>query len=111
MLSVFTELLFVLLAAVGLMSLGCLLFIRILFPPGSAEEVPLAIIPAAGDAAALDVTVRRLVWLRRWGLCRGRVAVVDCGLNETGRTVARFLCSVWDDLLLCSPADLPRLLP
>jgi hypothetical protein len=109
--SVLTELLFVLLAAVGLMSLGCLLFIRCLFPTDSDGNGPLTLVPAAGDAHALDLTVHRLLRLRRWGLYHGRIAVVDCGLNEEGRTLARLLCSNTDEVLLCDRQGLSDLIP
>lgn len=111
MLSVFAELLLALLAAVGLMSLGCLLFARFLFPPNPDEREPLTVIPVLGDARTLDLTVHRLLWLRRRGLSRGKIAVVDCGLSEVGQTIVRLLCSDCEELLLCSPDDLSRLIP
>jgi len=111
MLSVLTELFLVFLAAIGLMSLGCLFFVRFLFPPTPSESEILALIPAAGDARILDVTIHRLLWLRRWGLYRGRVAVVDCGLNEVGQTIVGLLCADCGELLLCSPENLSQLIP
>ena len=110
MVSVLSELFLTLLAAIGLMSLGFLLSVRFLFPSSSTDADVLTLIPAAGDARTLDLTVRRLFWLRRWGLYRGRIAVVDCGLNEVGQTMARLLCADCDELFLCSPDTLSHLI-
>jgi len=110
MLSAFTELFLVLLAAFGLMMLGCMLFMHVLFPPDLIENGVLTLVPACGDARTLDVTLHRLLWLRRRGLYRGRIAVVDCGLDEAGRAVVRLLCADCGELLLCSPDDLSLLI-
>ena len=45
------------------------------------------------------------------GLIDGMVAVVDCGLDEVGQTIVRLLRSDCGELILCSPEDLPRLIP
>jgi hypothetical protein len=111
MLSVLTELFLALLAAAGLMSLICLLLIRALFQPNITGEKSLTLIPASGDGRTLDLTVHRLLFLRRWGLYHGKVAVVDCGLDEVGQTIVRLLRSDCGELILCSPEDLPRLIP
>ena len=111
MLSVLTELFLALLATAGLMSLLCLILIRALFPPTVTGEEPLTLIPASGDGRTLDLTVRRLFFLRRWGLYHGKVAVVDCGLDEVGQTIVRLLRSDCGELMLCSLDDLPLLIP
>ena len=111
MLSVLTDLLLALLATAGLMSLICLLFIRALFAPTVSGEETLTLIPASGDGRTLDLTVHRLLFLRRWGLYHGKVAVVDCGLDEVGQTIVRLLRTDCRELILCSPDDLPRLIP
>ena len=110
MLSMLLEMLIALLAAVGAVSLGCLLFAHRVFPLTETEEDILALVPAKSGGNTLDQTVRSLLFLRRWGLFRGRVAVVDCGLNEEGRTIARLLCANTDEVLLCDLSELPYLM-
>lgn len=110
MLSIISETFVVLLAAVGAASLLCLLFSRWLFPLDETGEEVFALIPASGGSRSLDQTVGCLLRLRRWGLLRGRVAVVDCGLNEEGRALARLLCANTDEVLLLDPRELPNLI-
>ena len=111
MLSMLLEMFIALLAAVGAVSLGCLFFAHCFFPPSKSQEDILALVPAKSDGNALDQTVRCLLLLRSWGLFRGRIAVVDCGLNEEGRTLARLLCSNTDEVLLCDRQGLSDLIP
>ena len=110
MLSMLLEILIALLAAVGAVSLGCLFFAHSFFPPAEPQEDILALVPARGNAGPLDQTVRCLLLLRSWGLFRGRIAVVDCGLNPEGRTLTRLLCSNTDEVLLCDRRELPDLI-
>ena len=110
MLSILLEMLIALLAAVGTVSLSCLLFSRWFFPLAETQEEVLTLVPAKQDGCSLDQTVCCLLRLRRWGLLRGRVAVVDCGLDEEGRTLARLLCSNSDEVLLCDPRELSKLM-
>ena len=104
------EMLIALLAAVGTVSLGCLLFVRWFFPLDEVDEDVLALVPAKGGSHTLDQTVHCLLLLRRWGLFRGRVAVVDCGLDEEGRTLARLLCANTDEVRLFDPHELSDLM-
>lgn len=110
MLSILLEMLIALLAAVGAVSLSCLLFSRWFFPLEETHEEVIALVPARDDGHSVDQTVCCLLRLRRWGLFRGRVAVVDCGLDEGGRMLARLLCSNTDEVFLSDPQELPKLM-
>ena len=110
MLSILLEMLIALLAAVGVVSLGCLFFSHWFFPLEETQEEILALVPAKNDGQSLDRTVCCLLQLRRWGLFRGQVAVVDCGLDEEGKTLARLLCANTDEVLLYDPQELPDLM-
>ena len=57
------EVLLSLLAVFGLFVLGYLTFSRVL-SPGRAAAPAYAVVPAKGDGAALEQTVKRLLWLR-----------------------------------------------
>lgn len=84
------EVILSLLAVAGLLSLSWLLLGMILLPAGSEES--LSVIPAEGDGEELEQAVRGFLWLRGGGLLRGRILIVDCGLNSAGRAVAAALC-------------------
>lgn len=94
-----------LLAAVGLMGIGWLLWMRWLLPVGDGTDVA-AVIAARGDAAALEQAVRGLLWLRRQKLWRGRIVIVDRGLDRSGRDLARLLTIHGEDIDLCTPEEL-----
>ncbi len=77
---------------------GILLFfwclIGVLLLPLSGRRNPMcAVFRAAGDAGSLEREVRAFEWLCHTGLVRGRILIVDCGLNETGLAVAKKLAS------------------
>ena len=110
MLSILLETLIALLAAVGLASLALLFFARRVFPLNETQEDILALVPAKSGGSSLDQTVRCLLLLRRWGLLRGQVAVVDCGLDEEGHALARLLCANTDEVLLCDRQELSQLM-
>ena len=75
------QVLLALLAAAGLLSLGWLLFGRLVRPAGGAGQV-YAVVPAAGDGAGLEQTVKGLLWLRDGELARFTVVIADDGLEE-----------------------------
>ena len=97
------QVLLALLAAVGLLSLGWLLFGRLVRPAGGAGQV-YAVVPAAGDGAGLEQTVKGLLWLRDGELARFTVVIADDGLDETGRAVAAALLAGSRGVVLC-PAE------
>ena len=82
------QLIAVLLAAFGLVSLGWLALGALLLPGGCAVRV---VVSAQGAADGLEQTVKALLWLRRTGLWRGEVVIEDCGLDEGGAALVRTL--------------------
>lgn len=83
------EVLLSLLSVLGLLTLSWLLYGHILSPAGGGRSC--ALIPASGGGEDLEQSVRGLLWLKGGGLLPGRVAIVDCGLNEDGRALAAAL--------------------
>lgn len=110
MLSILLEMLIALLAAVGVVCLSFLCFSRWIFPWDEAQDEILALVPAKNANRSFDQTIYCLLRLRRWGLLRGQVAVVDCGLDEEGRALARLLCANTDEVLLYDLQKLPELM-
>ena len=78
------------LAVIGLLALAWRLYGRMLVPVGPGPV--FAVIPAAGDGAGLEQTVRGLLWLRGDDLVDYTVVIADCGLDEGGRRAAELLC-------------------
>lgn len=98
-----------LLAVFGLFSLGWLVFGRILAP--SEWFAPaFAVVPAQGDGASLEQTVRELLWLRSGNLRRYTVVIADAGLDPGGRAVALALTRREPGVTFCPLEDLPQLL-
>ena len=89
-----------LLAVFGLFSLGWLAFGRILAPRDFYAPA-YAVVPARGDGAALEQTVRALLWLRAGELRRYTVVIADDGLDPLGRAVANALVSREPRVILC----------
>jgi hypothetical protein len=75
-----------LLAAFGLLCLGGLIYGRLVLPVGKSA---LAVVPAQGSGAALEQTMAGLLWLRRNGLWRGDIVILDRGLTPEGLALAR----------------------
>lgn len=86
-------------AAVGIAALGWLLFGRMWL----SREGPgiRAVVPARGDGAGLEQTVRGALWLRDCAGGRCAVVIVDCGLNEQGRALAQLLADREPEVWLC----------
>ena len=83
MLHAVLEIFLSLLAVFGLFSLGWLAFGRILAPRDFYAPA-YAVVPARGDGAALEQTVRALLWLRAGELRRYTVVIADDGLDPLG---------------------------
>ena len=103
------EILMALLAAMGAVSVGWLLFAHWLLPAGGGEE-NVTVVPGRGDGVRLDRTIQSLLFLRRNGLYRGSIVILDDGLDEQGRAMARLLCANGVGLLLCSREELARMI-
>ena len=82
------ELLAVLLAAFGLVSLVWLAVGWLLLPGVCPVR---AVIPARAGGDGLEQTVKALLWLRRTGLWRGAIVIDDHGLDGRGAALARAL--------------------
>ena len=96
-----------LLAAVltaALAALGCWCRALMLLPLRSRHAV--VVLPAAGDGAALEQEVRSCLLMRRWGLLRRPIVLVDRGLDAEGRRLARTLTALAEGIVLCTPREL-----
>lgn len=82
------ELLSVLLAAFGLVSLVWLAVGALLLPGVCPARM---VVDARGSGEGLEQTVKALLWLRRTGLWWGEVVIEDCGLSREGEALARAL--------------------
>lgn len=98
------EIVLALLAVVGLLSLGWLLFGKILTPVGGGRV--WAVVPGEGDGGDLEQAVAGLLWLRGGGLMQGTVVIADCGLNAVGRATAAALALREPGIVLCPASDL-----
>lgn len=77
-----------LLAAMGLLALCWLALGRLLLPIPLSLTVSLT---GNGDGKGLEQGVKALHWLRRTGLWRGEIHIVDGGMSPQGLAVARCL--------------------
>ena len=94
-----------LLAAVGLLTLGWMLFGRLVAPVGGGRGGTVyAVVPAAGDGESLEYDVRGLLWLRGGDLARFTIVIADGGLSERGQRVAAALLARSRGVVLC-PMD------
>ena len=82
------QILSVLLAAFGLVSLGWLAVGALLLPGVCPARMT---VDAKGAGDGLEQTIKALLWLRRTGLWWGEVVIEDCGLNREGMALARAL--------------------
>ncbi|MDE6931401.1 MAG: hypothetical protein K2P10_08715 [Oscillospiraceae bacterium] len=90
-----------LLAAVGLASLVWTAVRAVLFAgPERRREIGL-LLPAQGDGERLEEQLRFLESLRRERGLSGRALLVDCGLTEEGRKLARLLAGKYRWVILC----------
>ena len=94
------------LAAMGLLSLGWLLFEKILSPVGNIGASMYIVVRGEEEGAGLEHTVNTLIWLQGKNLARCPLFLVDAGLNEEGRTVAKLLLNRWPEVQLCKPEEL-----
>ena len=97
------EVLLSLLAVFGLFVLGYLTFSRVL-SPGRAAAPAYAVVPAKGDGAALEQTVKGLLWRPAGTGQRYTVVIADAGLDPQGRAVATLLANAQPRVVLC-PLD------
>lgn len=79
------------LAAIGLASLMWKVVRAALFSRPEQKQDILVLLPAQGDGENLEQQVRQLSRLRYEQGVLGMVLVVDCGLSEEGRKLAKVL--------------------
>ena len=99
------ELTLALLAAVGLLCLGWVLFGKLLTPVGKLGAPMYILVRGEGNGVGLEHTVNTLVWLRGRNLTDCPLLLVDAGLNEEGRRMAGLLLNRWPEIRLCRPED------
>lgn len=100
MLHAILEIILSLLAVFGLFSLGWLAFGKLL-APGAPYAPVYAVVPTRGDGAALEQTVRGLLWLRGGEYQRYTVVIADAGLDPVGLAVATTLANEEPKVVLC----------
>ena len=100
MLHAVLEIFLSLLAVFGLLCLGWLTFKHIL-APGDCGAPVYTVVPAKGDGAALEQTVRSLLWLRAGEPRPYTVIIADAGLDPQGLAVATTLANEEWKVVLC----------
>jgi hypothetical protein len=81
-----------------------------LFSSCRTERAPcVALIPATGDAPALEQTVSQLQWTKVAGQGFQRILICDCGLDEEARHRAQLLCQQSDSVVLCTKDSAERM--
>ncbi len=98
-----TQALLALLAALGLLALGWVLFGKLVTPVGDGGPV-YAVVPASGGGEHLEQDVKGLLWLRGGELARFTIVIADNGLDGAGRAVASALLAGSTGVVLC-PGD------
>ena len=103
------EVILALLAAVGLLALGWLLFGKLLTPVGgSSEGTVYAVVSACGDGANLERDVTGLLWLRGGELARFSIVIADGGLNDVGKAAVSALVERKPGVEICPLERLPE---
>ena len=97
----FWQILLVLLAAVGLLAVGWLIFGKLVTPVAGSGGPVYAVVPASGDGEHLEQDVKGLLWLRGRELARFTIVIADGGLSATGRRVAAALLTGSRGVVLC----------
>lgn len=97
-----------LLCALGILSVGWILFGRMVVPSQAGKDTMLfTVLRAEGDAEGLQQTVKSLQWMDGSRLMRARIIIVDAGLSPGGRKVAENLARQQPELILCETEKLP----
>ena len=98
------QILLALLAAVGLLALGWVLFGKLVTPVGGSGGPVYAVVPAYGPGEHLEQDVKGLLWLRGGELARFTIVIADNGLDQSGRAVAAALLADSTGVVVC-PGD------
>jgi len=94
------------LAAVGVASIMWAVVRRVLFAELPRQRGAVALIPAQGGGEALESQLRALERLRGEQGVFGEILVVDCGLDDQGRQLARCLAREDRWVSVCAPEDI-----
>ena len=95
------------LAACGVLLLLWCAAGRLLLPV--LRQTAVTLLPVRGDAGALEQAVRAWRQLAGGGLSTRRLLVVDCGLDDGGRALARALCAQDEAVQLCAAEHLEEI--
>ena len=109
MLTTVLEMVFILLASVGLASILWVALARRIFPASGGKDL-FAVVRGRGRGDELEQDVRDLLRLRHQDLFQGTVLIVDCGLEEEGKALARLLCANGTDIKFCQPEEVMELI-
>ena len=93
----------VLLLAMVFCTAVCTLYSWILTP--DSGDNTWTVVRSVGPGEGLEQRVRSLMWLRACGLLRGRVVVLDNGLDADGRQLALRLARRWPELEIWSEVE------
>ena len=95
-----------LLAAIGLASLMWAAVKAVLYAKPEQRQGVVALIPAQGDGDALEQQVHALERLRYEQGLFGLILLVDCGLSEEGKKLAKLLVKEDRWVSLCQKDDI-----
>lgn len=94
------------LAAVGLASIVWFIVTALAHPRRRPRSETAVIVPARGEAQALEHTVRTLEQERYASGGFSRIIILDCGMKEDAQRVAQLLCRENFDVTVCPRAAL-----
>ena len=92
----------------GLLAAGLLLGLAVrawVYLPLRQEDLH-SVLPAGGDGNGLEQSVRAYLFLRRLGIFRQSLWILDLGLNEAGLDLARRLARLDPAIRLCGADSL-----
>lgn len=98
------------LAAIGLASLMWLVVRAVLFAGPDRRQGVVALLPARGDGEDLEQQVHTLEHLRYEQGVIGMILLVDCGLSDEGRKLAKLLSREDRWVALCRTEEIGRYL-
>ena len=76
---------------------------RLLLPP--CPDGLYTVLLASGSGDRLEQQCRAWLLLRRFGLIRQSLLIVDAGLNAEGQAIAAHLAALSPSIILCDPAS------
>ncbi len=95
------------LAAIGLATVVWLTVTALTHPRERPRSETAVIVPARGEARALEHTVRALEHARYASGGFSRIIIADCGMDQEAQRVAQTLCRESFDVTVCARSALP----